>query len=156
MKQYIVDAFTDTPFKGNPAAVCILDMWPEDTWMLNMAFENNLSETAFLVRQDKSWRLRYFTPATKVDLCGHATLASAFVLMNIFPEKEDSVEFITNKDSLKVKRAGDLYAMDFPIVSQLPVPISFAMKDAFGIMPVKAFLVMILCAFLRMKNRCII
>lgn len=140
MKQYIIDAFTDTPFKGNPAAVCILEQWPTDDWMLKMASENNLSETAFIVRHYNSWSLRYFTPITEVDLCGHATLASAFVLLNFLQKNEDAVGFITNKECLKVKRAGDFYSMDFPIVLQREIPTSQAMREAFGIMPVKAFL----------------
>ena len=87
MKQYIVDAFTDTPFTGNTAAVCVLDAWiPEDN-MMKLAMENNLSETAFLVKEERGWHLRWFTPATEVELCGHATLASAYVILNHY-EKE--------------------------------------------------------------------
>ena len=78
MKQYLVDAFTDHPFSGNPAAVCVMDRWPAEQGMMRLAMENNLSETAFLVREGEAWHLRWFTPGTEVDLCGHATLASAF------------------------------------------------------------------------------
>src|ERR1700722_7025766 len=77
---YHVNAFTDRPFAGNPAAVCLLDSMPEAKWMQNVAAQMNLSETAFLCPEEGSWRLRWFTPAVEVDLCGHATLASAHVL----------------------------------------------------------------------------
>ena len=75
MRQYIVDAFTDEPFAGNPAAVCVMDGWPSDGSMMKFAMENNLSETAFVVKEAHGYRLRWFTPATEVELCGHATLA---------------------------------------------------------------------------------
>lgn len=84
MKQYIVDAFTDKVFGGNPAAVCIMDSWPSDDLMMNITVENNLSETAFAVREGSRYRLRWFTPGGEIDLCGHATLATAFVLMNYY------------------------------------------------------------------------
>ena len=80
MKQYIVDAFTDKPFSGNPAAVCVMDAWPSEEAMMKLAMENNLSETAFIVKEETGYRLRWFTPGTEVALCGHATLASAFVV----------------------------------------------------------------------------
>ena len=81
MKCYVVDAFTDTVFKGNPAAVCLLDQWLPDDLMQNIAGENNLSETAFIVRRDIIYELRWFTPGGEIGLCGHATLAAAYVLM---------------------------------------------------------------------------
>ena len=80
MKQYVIDAFTDKVFGGNPAAVCILDHWLSDELMLNIAKENNLSETAFSVKEDNGYELRWFTPGGEIDLCGHATLATAFVI----------------------------------------------------------------------------
>ena len=78
MKQYVVDAFADRLFEGNPAAVCLLDRWPADKLMGKIAMENNLSETAFAVFEKDSWRLRWFTPEGEIDLCGHATLAAAY------------------------------------------------------------------------------
>ena len=81
MKQYIVDAFTDKPFSGNPAAVCIMDSWPSEESMMKLAMENNLSETAFIVREEAGYHLRWFTPGTEVELCGHATLASSYVIL---------------------------------------------------------------------------
>ena len=81
MKQYIIDAFADAPFTGNPAAVCVMDAWPSEESMKLLARENNLSETAFIVREENGYRLRWFTPAAEVELCGHATLASSFVII---------------------------------------------------------------------------
>lgn len=140
IKQYIVDAFTDRPFCGNPAAVCILDHWPEDRWMQEMAAENNLSETAFLVRNDDAWRLRFFTPAIEVALCGHATLASAFVLMRCLEENKEKVVFITNNERLAVRGKDALCAMDFPLVPQREIPVMPIMEEAFGLKPSRAFL----------------
>ena len=84
MKQYIVDAFTDQPFSGNPAAVCVMDRWPSEAYMMKLAMENNLSETAFIVKEDTGYHLRWFTPETEVELCGHATLASSFVILKFY------------------------------------------------------------------------
>lgn len=140
LKQYIVDAFTDAPFTGNPAAVCVLEQWAEDSWMQQLASENNLSETAFLVPDGDAWGLRFFTPATEVALCGHATLASAFVLMNCLGESLDSVRFKLRDQCLGVLRSGDLYIMDFPCVPQRRIPVTQAMEEAFGTRPASAFL----------------
>lgn len=140
MRQYIVDAFTDKPFSGNPAAVCVLPAWPDDGWMRAMAMENNLSETAFLVPDKDDFRLRWFTPETEVGLCGHATLASAFVVLNFLEKTGEKVEFITGEGVLPVRREGDLYAMDFPHIPQREVPVTEAMCEAFGATPLKALL----------------
>lgn len=148
MKQYIVDAFADKAFSGNPAAVCVLPEWPDDDWMRKLASENNLSETAFLVREDKAWRLRWFTPDAEIGLCGHATLASAFVVMNCIEENKDTVLFTTGAGRLVVRRDGDLYAMDFPLGSQREIPVTQAMIDAFGATPERALLGLdLLCVF---------
>ena len=92
MRQYIVDAFTDEPFAGNPAAVCVMDGWPSDGSMMKLAMENNLSETAFVVKEAHGYRLRWFTPATEVELCGHATLASSFVVLKYCEPGGDEVK----------------------------------------------------------------
>lgn len=84
MKQYIVDAFASEPFAGNPAAVCVMDEWPEEEFMKKLAMEKSLSETAFLVKEENGYRLRWFTPETEVDLCGHATLAGGFTVLNYY------------------------------------------------------------------------
>ena len=140
MKQYIVDAFTGKPFSGNPAAVCVMEAWPSEDFMQKLAVENNLSETAFLVREGEGWRLRWFTPGTEVDLCGHATLASSFVMLNDYEKEQDSVQFYTRSGTLTVARKGGLYEMDFPVCPQREIPVTDDMEAAFGIRPVKALL----------------
>ncbi|WP_308008722.1 PhzF family phenazine biosynthesis isomerase [uncultured Fusobacterium sp.] len=104
MKQYVVDAFTDKLFGGNPAAICILNEWINDNIMLNIAKENNLSETAFVVKKEKKYHLRWFTPGGEIDLCGHATLACAFVIMNFYDTALESVIFETLSGDLLVKK----------------------------------------------------
>lgn len=140
MKQYIVDAFTDKPFAGNPAAVCVTEAPLSDGFMQKLAMENNLSETAYLLREGEGWRLRWFTPGTEVDLCGHATLASSFVLLNYYEKENDAVQFFTRSGTLTVARKGGQYEMDFPVCPQREVPVTDDMEAAFGIRPVKALL----------------
>jgi PhzF family phenazine biosynthesis protein len=118
---YEVDAFTNRVFAGNPAGVCIVDRWLPDELMQAIAAENNFSETAFVLKEGDHYRLTWFTPAMEVDLCGHATLAAAFVLLRDFELKRDRIVFHTKTDELIVeKRGGDLLAMDFP--SRMPEP----------------------------------
>lgn len=113
----VVDAFASGPFTGNPAAVVVLDNWPDDVWLQNVAMEMNLSETAFLVGSQDAYQLRWFTPCVEVDLCGHATLASAMVLADLGLLKDDAqVKFATRSGQLMVTRRGDQYQMDFPVV----------------------------------------
>lgn len=110
-----VDAFTDTPFKGNPAAVCVLPQETDEGWMQNLATEMNLSETAFLVRQDDGYNLRWFTPAVEVDLCGHATLASAHILWETgLLAADEQARFFTRSGLLTAERQGDWIQLDFP------------------------------------------
>jgi PhzF family phenazine biosynthesis protein len=110
---YQVDAFASRVFSGNPAAICPLEAWLPDEQMQAIAAENNLSETAFFVRNHDGYRLRWFTPRVEVDLCGHATLASAFVILTrLAPGK--SVRFETKSGLLVVTRDGDLFSLDFP------------------------------------------
>jgi PhzF family phenazine biosynthesis protein len=110
-----VDAFTNQAFAGNPAAVCPLDYWlPEET-MQAIAGENNLSETAFIVNRGDYYQIRWFTPQTEVDLCGHATLASAWVIMNKIQTDVQDVKFGSRGGELRVRREEDLYLMDFPV-----------------------------------------
>lgn len=117
---YQVDAFAGHVFSGNPAAVCPLDTWLPDAQMQSIAAENNLAETAFFVRNGHGYKLRWFTPAVEVDLCGHATLASAFIILNDLTPGERSVSFETKSGTLTVTRDGDLFSMDFP--SRPPEP----------------------------------
>ena len=95
MKQYVVDAFTKNVFHGNPAAVCVLEGWLPEERMQQIATENSLSETAFVVKEGDRYHIRWFTPGTEVDLCGHATLASAFVLTRFFDTQAEELTFIS-------------------------------------------------------------
>ena len=114
MKQYIVDAFTGKPFSGNPAAVCVMDSWPSEEVMMKLVMENNLSETAFIVKEEAGYHLRWFTPGTEVELCGHATLASSYVILNYYEKDKSEVRFNTLSGELIIHRNGNLYEMDFP------------------------------------------
>jgi PhzF family phenazine biosynthesis protein len=134
---YQIDAFvTGEPFSGNPAAVCPLDAWLPDSVMQAMAAENNLSETAFFVPEGDGYRLRWFTPTTEVDLCGHATLASAFVVFGWLAPWRNSITFRTEKAGpLTVTRDGDLLALDFPSRPAEPLEMSDAVAVALGKRP---------------------
>ena len=112
---YQADAFTDKLFGGNPAAICPLDEWLPDEVMQQIAVENNLAETAFFVKTEGGYKLRWFTPEYEIDLCGHATLASAHILFTELGYTGESIHFETVKaGTLHVKRDGDKYSMDFP------------------------------------------
>ena len=114
MRQYIVDAFTEKIFSGNPAAVCVVEKFPPEELMLNIARENNLSETAFVVKEKNFYRLRWFTPAAEIDFCGHATLASAFVILTQVEKDLPAVEFETLSGRFTVERKEKLFEMNFP------------------------------------------
>jgi PhzF family phenazine biosynthesis protein len=111
---YQVDAFSDRLFGGNPAGVCPLDKWLPDEVMQNIAMENNLSETAFFVREDSGFHIRWFTPKVEVKLCGHATLASAHVIFNHMGHKNKIISFKSRSGILNVTREGELLILDFP------------------------------------------
>ena len=148
MKQYIVDAFTDEVFKVNPAAVCVMDKWLSDELMMSIASENNLSETAFIVKETDGYRLRWFTPTTEVEICGHATLASAFVILNYYEKDSDTVVFQTVSGTLTVKRRNDILEMDFPTYDLKEIPVTDKMEQAFGVRPVNAILGLdLVCVF---------
>lgn len=136
MKQYVVDAFTDRVFHGNQAAVCVLDKWPREELMMNITRENNFSETAFTVKEGEKWHLRWFTPGGEIDLCGHATLGTAFVLLNYYEKDAQQVVFTTMSGDLIVTRKGELYEMEFPAYDLKKVDVTAAMEDALGT-PVK-------------------
>ncbi len=120
IRLFQVDAFTDRAFSGNPAAVCPLDRWPHDALMQAIAAENNLSETAFFVPRGAEYELRWFTPKAEVDLCGHATLATAFVIFTELGSKADQVVFHTRSGELRVARATKGLVMDFPAETASP------------------------------------
>jgi len=115
IKLYHVDAFTDRLFAGNPAAVCVLDTWLEDELMQSITIENNLSETAFVVPNGKDFEIRWFAPAAEVDLCGHATLASAYVLFYILHYPKAIIRFLSPRSGwLSVEKKEDMLFLDFP------------------------------------------
>jgi PhzF family phenazine biosynthesis protein len=137
---YHVDAFTSTVFTGNPAGVCVLDEWIDDGLLQAIAAENNLSETAFLVPAGPGFELRWFTPVTEVALCGHATLASAFVLFRCRNWPADTVTFQTRKSGeLSVKERGDLLEMDFPARPPHPHNPPAGLAKALQITPKEVF-----------------
>lgn len=134
---YQIDAFADRPLAGNPAAVCPLAAWLDDDLMLAVAGENNLSETAFLVGGDGAYDLRWFTPGCEVDLCGHATLASAHVVFTHLEPGRDEVRFETRSGTLAVRRDGDRLAMDFPALAAKPVMVPAGLPKALGAQPME-------------------
>jgi PhzF family phenazine biosynthesis protein len=142
MKQkiYQVDAFTSELFSGNPAAVCPLSQWLSDELMQKIAEENNLAETAFYVKQEDHYQLRWFTPAVEVDLCGHATLAAAYVLFNHENHRGDIIRFHSPRSGeLTVSKEGDLLTMDFPADELTQTGLSEELIAGFDIRPGLAF-----------------
>jgi predicted PhzF superfamily epimerase YddE/YHI9 len=129
---YQVDAFTNRLFAGNPAAVCPLEEWLPDALLQAIAAENNLSETAFFLRRGDRYELRWFTPSVEVDLCGHATLASAFVILRLLEPARERVEFDTRSGQLTVTRRGERLAMDFPAKPPLPCEPPPGLLEALG------------------------
>lgn len=134
-----VDAFAGEVFEGNPAAVCILDEWLPERTMQSIAQENNLSETAFLVCEPEGWRIRWFTPTDEVDLCGHATLASAHVLYEHRGEEADALELNSNSGILKVRRDGSLLELDFPAAKLEKEAPPRELFNALGILAVEVY-----------------
>lgn len=138
IKLYQVDAFSSKLFGGNPAAVCPLAEWLPDEVMLNIAIENNLSETAYFVQlEENKFHLRWFTPEIEMDLCGHATLASAFVIFEELNFKGDEVFFETKSGMLSVTRNGDLFEMDLPSRPPTPSDLPEIIKNCLDIQPVE-------------------
>ena len=140
MKQYVVDAFTDKVFAGNPAAVCVMDTWPPEELMQKITIENNLSETAFVVPKGDHYHLRWFTPGGEIDLCGHATLGTAYVITRFVRPELTEVAFETLSGLLTVTKNGALFELDFPAYDLEPVPVTDAMEAALGARPVEAYL----------------
>jgi PhzF family phenazine biosynthesis protein len=134
-----IDAFTTRPFAGNPAAVMPMDEFPADTVLQDIAAENNLSETAFLVPEGGDYRLRWFTPITEVPLCGHATLASAAVVMERLEPGRGAVVFHSASGPLTVNRAETGYVMDFPIRTSEQIATPIALAEALRIDPIEVF-----------------
>ncbi|MGR3220147.1 MAG: PhzF family phenazine biosynthesis protein [Candidatus Anammoxibacter sp.] len=132
-----IDTFTNHIFAGNPAAVCPLTYWPADVQLQSIAAENNLSETAFFVNKETHYELRWFTPTTEVDLCGHATLAAAFVILNHLNTLKSVVNFKTKSGTIIVKRKGKYLSMDFPCREPQFCNVPDGLISAIGKKPVK-------------------
>lgn len=134
-----VDAFTDHLFGGNPAAVCPLGQWLPDDLMQNIAIENNLAETAFFIRENDYFHIRWFTPAVEVDLCGHATLASSHVLFEHLGFSGPVIHFMSKSGKLTVKKEGDLLTLDFPADNVEVVESPEELHAALGIIPPETY-----------------
>lgn len=139
LTQYQVDAFTKRIFAGNPAAVCPLDAWLPDNLLQAIAAENNLSETAFFVPSTRGYALRWFTPVAEVDLCGHATLATAYVLYHQLGYQGESITFETRSGDLIVQRDGDALVMDFPATLPVRCDAPAALVDGLGLEPLEVW-----------------
>lgn len=142
MKQkiYQIDAFADSVFSGNPAAVCPLDYWLNDTLLQKIAMENNLAETAFYVKQGDQYEIRWFTPTVEVDLCGHATLATAFVLFNHENHTGNTIRFYSPRSgALTVTKNEELLTLNFPTDTIEAIALSAEIRDCFSIKPKLAF-----------------
>ncbi len=137
LKQYQVDAFATRAFEGNPAAVCPLEAWLDDDLLQAIAEENNLSETAFFVPSEKGFGLRWFTPVKEVDLCGHATLASAHVIFEALGYAQPAITFETRSGDLFVKRKGQQLEMDFPARPPVPCALPDLLVEGLGQRPLE-------------------
>ncbi len=140
MKYYVVDAFAKQIFEGNPAAVCIMEKWLSADLMQKIAMENNLSETAFAVKEGNRYHLRWFTPGGEIDLCGHATLATAYAIANFVETNISSIHFTTLSGQLVVTKKGELYEMDFPSYKLQQVPVTDVIAEALNVRPIEAYL----------------
>lgn len=134
---YQIDAFASEVFSGNPAGVCPLDEWLDDPLLQSIAAENNLSETAFFVRETDGLRIRWFTPAAEVDLCGHATLAAAYVIFNHIQPELSAIEFLSRSGILKVRRDGEFLVLDFPSQPPKECEVPQEILDAIPIAPIE-------------------
>ncbi|MDR1465665.1 MAG: PhzF family phenazine biosynthesis protein [Oscillospiraceae bacterium] len=132
MRYFVVDAFTDQRFRGNPAGVCLPEHPLGDPLMQAIAAENNLAETAFVLPAEEGYALRWFTPTREIDLCGHATLASAFVISQFSEPGADRIDFFSKSGKLSVTRRDDLYEMDFPARAPDPIAVTEGMRAAVG------------------------
>lgn len=139
MKQYIVDAFTDKIFMGNPAAVCVLESFPSEEIMQSIAAENNLSETAFVFKENDRYHIRWFTPKSEIDFCGHATLATAFVLFNFYSQDADTLNLCGQIGEFTVHKTGELIKMEFPAYKLEHIEITDMMIEALGTIPLAAY-----------------
>ena len=134
---YHVDAFASARFKGNPAGVCVLEEWLPDDTLQKIAFENNLSETAFFIAKRDHFELRWFTPAIEVDLCGHATVAAGFVIFSFPGQKDPVIRFQSKSGLLTVEREGEIMVLDFPSRPPVPCELPDALRKGLGCAPLE-------------------
>ena len=139
IKIYQIDAFADKIFSGNSASVCPLDNWLPDETLQNIAMENNLAETAFYVNEKEGLRIRWFTPTVEVDLCGHATLATAFVLFHHENYSGNKIVFNSRSGPLTVTKSGDVLTLNFPVDTLTEVPSLPVLEQGLGAKPLKTF-----------------
>lgn len=140
LELFQIDAFSSQPFGGNPAAVCPLSEWLDDSVLQSIASENNLSETAFFVKDSDVYTIRWFTPTSEIDLCGHATLASGYVLLNFISPDLNEIQFSSQSGSLGVARNGNRYTLNFPARPGRPVDCPTALREALGRAPLETYL----------------
>ena len=153
MRQYIVDAFAENVFEGNPAAVCVMDHWPDDQLLMSITRENNLPETAFAVPEGDGYRLRWFSPSQEVSLCGHATLAAAFVITQFISPDLEYVRFQTLSGELTVQKKGELLEMDFPAFQLKQLEVTEEITNALGVRPIEVWRARdLLCVLEREKD----
>lgn len=139
MNYYVVDAFAEKIFEGNPAGVCIMDEWIPENTMQDIAIENNLSETAFAVKQGEVYHLRWFTPGGEIDLCGHATLATAFVITEFYEKDLMLMRFETMSGELTVRKQGKLFELDFPAIIPKVYSVDASIASILGADPVEVY-----------------
>lgn len=139
LKKYHIDAFTDKLFGGNPACVVPLEEWLSDDLLLNITKENNLAETAFFVPEADRFHIRWFTPELEMDLCGHATLATAHVIRKHLNYLEDKIRFTSASGDLEVVFEGDRYILDFPSRRPVPTSLPSIIEDSLNIKPLEVF-----------------
>lgn len=140
MELYQIDTFTDQVFSGNPAAVCPLKEWLDDEIMQKIAAENNLAETAFYVKNKNEYQIRWFTPKSEVDLCGHATLATAFVIYNFENYKEDVIRFFSERSGvLTVSKEDDFFTLNFPVDVFEQTEVTVELLNCFPVKPKTAY-----------------
>lgn len=140
MKYYVVDAFAERIFEGNPAGVCVLDEWPDEEKMAKIGMENNLSETAFAVKDERGYGIRWYTPGGEIDLCGHATLAAAYVINRFVEPESDTILFHTPQYELAVAKKGDIFELDFPAIELKKYHVFPELTEALGAEPAEVYL----------------
>ncbi|MDD2358583.1 MAG: PhzF family phenazine biosynthesis protein [Thiovulaceae bacterium] len=139
LKIYQIDAFAKHIFEGNPAAVVPLEAWLDDDVMQKIAMENNLSETAFFVKEGAKFHIRWFTPTDEVDMCGHATLASAYVLFEILNFQDETILFSSKSGDLHVRKDEEMFVMDFPSQELLTCKLPDVWHEAFEVQPKECY-----------------